>query len=71
MYNQLMDELVGFNKDLLDKDRLVIRTKMDTVSQDVDDRWNSFPEEFIDISSVSNQGLDTLKDKLVSFLSAS
>ena len=71
VYNQLMDELVGFNKDLLDKDRLVIRTKMDTVSQDVDDRWNSFPEEFIDISSVSNQGLDTLKDKLVSFLSAS
>ena len=71
VYNQLMDELVGFNKDLLDKDRLVIRTKIDTSSKDVDSRWNSFPEEFIDISSVSNQGLDTLKDKLVSFLSAS
>ena len=70
VYNQLMDELVGFNKDLLDKDRLVIRTKIDTSSKDVDSRWNSFPEEFIDISSVSNQGLDTLKDKLVSFLSA-
>ena len=71
VYNQLMDELVGFNRDLLDKDRLVIRTKIDTSSEDVDSRWNSFPEEFIDISSVSNQGLDTLKDKLVSFLSAS
>ena len=70
VYNQLMDELVGFNRDLLDKDRLVIRTKIDTSSKDVDSRWNSFPEEFIDISSVSNQGLDTLKDKLVSFLSA-
>ena len=70
VYNQLMDELVGFNKDLLDKDRLIIRTKIDTVSEDVDNRWSSFPEEFIDISSVSNQGLHELKDKLVSFLSA-
>jgi GTP-binding protein len=41
------------------------------MSENVNDRWSSFPEEFIDISSVSNQGLDTLKDKLVSFLSAS
>ena len=71
VYNQLMDELVGFNKDLLDKDRLIVRTKIDTASEDVDERWSSFPEEFIDISSVSNQGLNTLKDKLVSFLSAS
>ena len=71
VYNQLMDELVGFNKDLLDKDRLIVRTKIDTASDDVNERWSSFPEEFIDISSVSNQGLNTLKDKLVSFLSAS
>ena len=71
VYNQLMDELVGFNKDLLDKDRLIVRTKIDTASEDVDERWSSFPEEFIDISSVSNQGLEALKDKLVSFLSAS
>ena len=71
VYNQLMDELVGFNKDLLNKDRLIVRTKIDTASEDVDERWSSFPEEFIDISSVSNQGLNTLKDKLVSFLSAS
>ena len=71
VYNQLMDELVGFNKDLLEKDRIIVRTKIDTVSDDVDERWSSFPEEFIDISSLSNQGLNTLKDKLVSFLSAS
>jgi len=71
VYNQLMDELVGFNKDLLDKDRLIIRTKIDTISEDVDERWSSFPEKFIDISSVSNHGLDALKDKIVSFLSAS
>ena len=71
VYNQLMDELVGFNKDLLKKDRLIVRTKIDTASEDIDNRWSPFPEEFIDISSVSNKGLNTLKDKLVSFLSAS
>ena len=49
----------------------IIESKIDTASEDVDERWSSFPEEFIDISSVSNQGLNTLKDKLVSFLSAS
>jgi GTP-binding protein len=70
VYNQLLDELVNFNKDLLDKDRIVVRTKIDTVSEDVDKRWNSFSEEFFDISSVSNTGLNSLKDKLVSFLSA-
>ena len=71
VYNQLLDELVNFNKDLLDKDRIVIRTKIDTISEDVAERWSSFSEEFIDISSVSNTGLNSLKDKLVSFLSAS
>jgi GTP-binding protein len=70
VYNQLLDELVNFNKDLLEKDRIVVRTKIDTVSEDVDERWSSFSEEFIDISSVSNTGLNSLKDKLVSFLSA-
>lgn len=70
VYNQLLDELVNFNKDLLDKDRIVIRTKIDTISEDVAERWSSFSEEFIDISSVSNTGLNSLKDKLVSFLSA-
>ena len=70
VYNKLLDELVNFNKDLLEKDRIVVRTKIDTVSEDIDKRWNSFSEEFIDISSVSNTGLNSLKDKLVSFLSA-
>ena len=70
VYSQLLDELVNFNKDLLDKDRIVVRTKIDTISEDVDERWSSFSEEFIDISSVSNTGLNSLKDKLVSFLSA-
>ena len=70
VYNQLLDELVNFNKDLLDKDRIVVRTKIDTISENVDERWSSFSEEFIDISSVSNTGLNSLKDKLVSFLSA-
>ena len=65
-----MNEIVNFNKDLLDKYRIVVRTKIDTISEDADERWSSFSEEFIDISSVSNTGLNSLKDKLVSFLSA-
>ena len=56
---------------MIEKDRIIVRTKIDTLSDDVDESWSSFSEEVIDISSVSNQGLDTLKDKLVSFLSAS
>ena len=70
VYSQLLDELVNFNKDLLDKNRIVVRTKIDTISEDAAERWSSFSEEFIDISSVSNTGLNSLKDKLVSFLSA-
>ena len=70
VYDQLLDELLNFNKDLLDKDRIVVRTKIDTISEDAAERWSSFSEQFIDISSVSNTGLNTLKDKLVSFLSA-
>ena len=70
VYNQLMDELVGFNKDLLEKDRLIVRTKIDTASKDLLKDGVHF-QKFIDISSVSNKGLNVLKDKLVSFLSAS
>ena len=35
------------------------------------ENWKNFSEEYIDVSSVSNSGLDVLKDQLVSFLSSS
>ena len=70
IYNQLIDELGNFNKNLLDKKRLIIRTKIDTISSKIEKNWSNFSEDFIDISSISRDGLDILKDKLVSFLSA-
>ena len=56
----------------MDKPKLVVRTKRDTMDQVEDlESWKNFSEEYIDISSVSNVGLDKLKDRLVSFLSSS
>ena len=68
VYNQLIEELSSFNKDLLDKERLVVRTKIDTISDDVDQRWNSFPEKYIDVSSVLNDGLASLKKGIIDLL---
>ena len=71
-FDKLSNELSSFNKTLMDKPKLVIRTKRDTMDKVEDlENWNNFSEEYIDISSVSNVGLDTLKDRLVSFLSSS
>ena len=71
-FDKLSNELSSFNKTLMDKPKLVIRTKRDTMDKVEDlENWNDFSEEYIDISSVSNVGLDTLKDRLVSFLSSS
>tara|TARA_Y100000385_G_scaffold275746_1_gene320542 strand:+ start:6221 stop:7198 length:978 start_codon:yes stop_codon:yes gene_type:complete len=72
VFDKLSNELSSFNQTLMDKPRVVIRTKRDTV-QEVKklENWENFSHEYIDISSVSNDGLDVLKDKLVSFLSSS
>ena len=71
-FDKLKKELVTFNDTLMDKPTLVVRTKLDTIQDPkILDQWNNFSEEYIDISSVSNSGLDNLKDRLVSFLSSS
>lgn len=71
-FNKLKKELETFNDTLMDKPALVVRTKLDTIQDPKTlDQWNTFSEEYIDISSVSQSGLDDLKDRLVSFLSSS
>ncbi len=71
-FNKLKKELETFNDTLMDKPNLVVRTKLDTIQDPKRlDQWDSFSEEYIDISSVSESGLDNLKDRLVSFLSSS
>ncbi|MED5268826.1 MAG: GTPase ObgE [Candidatus Neomarinimicrobiota bacterium] len=71
-FNKLKKELETFNDTLMDKPALVVRTKLDTIQDSKTlDQWNGFSEDYIDISSVSQSGLDNLKDRLVSFLSNS
>ena len=71
-FNKLKKELETFNDTLMDKPALVVRTKLDTIQDSKTlDQWNGFSEDYIDISSVSQSGLDDLKDRLVSFLSSS
>ena len=71
-FDKLKKELDTFNDTLMDKPALVVRTKLDTIQDPKTlDQWNSFSEDYIDISSVSQSGLDDLKDRLVSFLSSS
>ena len=72
VFDKLSNELSSFNKTLMDKPKLVVRTKRDTIDKAKNlENWKNFSEEYIDISSVSNTGLDILKDRLVSFLSSS
>ena len=72
VFDKLSNELSSFNKTLMDKPTLVVRTKRDTMDKAKNlENWKNFSEEYIDISSVSNTGLDILKDRLVSFLSSS
>ena len=71
-FDKLKKELDTFNDTLMDKPTLVVRTKLDTIKDpETLDQWNNFSEKYIDISSVSEFGLDNLKDRLVSFLSSS
>ncbi len=71
-FDKLKKELETFNDTLMDKPALVVRTKLDTIQDPKTlDQWNGFSEDYIDISSVSQSGLDNLKDRLVSFLSNS
>ena len=72
VFDKLKKELETFNDTLMDKPTLVVRTKLDTIKDPKTlDQWNTFSEDYIDISSVSQSGLDGLKDRLVSFLSSS
>ena len=72
VFDKLKKELETFNDTLMDKPTLVVRTKLDTIKDPKTlDQWNTFSEEYIDISSVSESGLDNLKERLVSFLSSS
>ena len=66
-YNTLLNELRAYNPELMDKTRLLAISKIDLVDGDMLDRLKenlpkNVPVAFI--SSVNQQGLDTLKDMI-------
>ncbi len=73
-YDILLDELRRYNPEMLDKDRLVVVSKSDMLDEELkkemkkqlDKDFNGIPYLFI--SSVAQQGLTELKDKLWAML---
>ena len=69
-YDILLDELRRYNPEMLDKDRLIVVSKSDMLDdelksemkKELDKSFKGIPYLFI--SSVANQGLTELKDKL-------
>jgi GTPase len=69
-YQILLNELKKYNPELLDKKRILAITKSDMLDKELKDELNKELKsklkklDFIFISSVAQQGLDVLKDKL-------
>ncbi len=66
-YEDLKKELYRFNRDLQLKPSMVVRTKCDLAkSGEINNKgWNVFDEPFIDISSVTGEGIQTLMKMIV------
>lgn len=75
-YEILLDELRRYNPEMLDKDRLVVISKSDMLDeelkselkQELDNELKGIPYMFI--SSIAQQGLQELKDKLWKMLNS-
>ena len=68
-FETLKTELMSFNKALLLKPIMLVRTKSDIESNIDESVWSTIPEYLTDISSVTNSGLKTLIKAIVSKLS--
>jgi len=74
-YDILLDELKRYNPEILDKERFVVVSKSDMLDDELRaelkaDLDKTLPEEYMFISSVAQQGLTELKDKLWKMLNA-
>ena len=74
-YDILLDELRRYNPEMLDKDRLIAITKCDMLDDELKAELkveldNEMPVDYIFISSVAQQGITELKDKLWKMLNA-
>jgi len=70
VFEILKNELISHNPDLLKKPVLLIRSKFDSLTDDMknDQTWHSIPEYFSDISAVQGSGLPELIKKISSLL---
>ena len=74
-YDILLDELRRYNPEMLDKDRLIAITKCDMLDDELKAELkveldNEMPVDYMFISSVAQQGITELKDKLWKMLNA-
>ena len=68
-YGTLLLELQKYNPDLLDKDKLLVLTKSDMIDAELEEEISQMISiDHIFISSVSNHGLDKLKDSIWTLL---
>ncbi|WP_336126942.1 GTPase ObgE [Mesoflavibacter sp. CH_XMU1422-2] len=68
-YEILLDELRRYNPEMLDKDRMIAISKCDMLDDELkaelkQELDNTLPIPYLFISSVAQQGITTLKDKL-------
>ena len=67
-FNSLKKELSSYNKDLLLKPKILIRSKADVSSQINEEIWKSIPEYYGSISSVTHFGINNLILKISKIL---
>ena len=67
-FNSLKKELSSYNKDLLLKPKILIRSKADVSSQIDEKIWKSIPEYYGSISSVTHLGINNLILKISKIL---
>ena len=74
-YDILLDELKRYNPEILDKERFIMISKSDMLDDELkaelkEELDNELPVDYMFISSVAQQGLQELKDKLWLMLQA-
>jgi len=67
VFDTLSTELKTYNPDLDKKPQLIIRTKTDLLNVEIKKNWTSF-EKYLDISSVTNNGLNKLISSITELL---
>ena len=67
-FNALKDELINYNKSLLLKPIILVRTKADTLNDIDNSLWKAIPEFLMDISAVTQTGLTKLVKEIDSHL---